>query len=450
MSELVDDDARTWDWTKNPKQDEFVWDRSREACWVAGRGAAKTSSACFRIYSTCYDPETGSVRPEWKGARIAMFAPISKQLKGGPLMKFDEIFGEMGLILHRVNGHDPRRELVGDITLYAFNVGKDGSGVEATRGSEYAICWLDEAAQMPEKTYALADTLLRQKRRNNSPYGHQLIVTSTPRGKNWLHTQFMSKVPTGPGVWHRDGAMIIRSTTLESIEAGFVPDGYGGKYLPGTLMYEQEKLGETISWGGLVFPDFDFAKHVQDPFTPPPLHFVFGGIDIGTADPTAIYAGGMDAQGGIWILDEFYERRAKFDDWADIAGAWDKKYAVREWRVDSDLTVRMMKSAGLRAKVPYKAKDAAGTVINYINQKFASGQIHINPKCKNLIRELETYHHKEGAEDSTGEKTMLGTIETGQDDHAIDALRYLILPLSSAAAGLNYGQSVGFSIGARA
>lgn len=442
VAELVAelDDTRVWDWTKNPKQDTFVWDRSKEAVWIGGRGSTKTSSASFRILTTCYDIDTGAVRPDWRGARIAIFAPISKQLKGGPLEKFDEIFGEMGLILHKVNGHDPRRELAGDITVYAFNVAKDGSGIEATRGAEYAIIWLDEAAQMPEKVSALGDALLRQKHRNNSFYDFQFIITSTPRGKNWLHTQYMSKVPTGPGMWGRNGALIIRSTTKESIEAGILPEDYARKYTPGTLMYQQEILGETVSWGGLVFPDFDFTKHVYGPDIPPfldtpPLHFVYGGIDIGTADPTCLLVGGIDASGGVWITEEYYERRARFDDWADLCGAWDKKYAVRGWMVDSDLTVRMMQHAGLQARAPYKAQDAASVAINYINGKFAKGELHIHARCKNLIRELETYHHKEGDYDErTGEQTILGTISTGQDDHAVDAFRYLIFPLSSAAA----------------
>jgi len=443
----VIDEGPLWDWTLNPKQEDFVWDRSRFAIWQGGRGSTKTSSAEFRIYTTCYDVETNSVRPEWQGARIAVFAPVSKQLARGPLEKFDEIFETLGLITNKVNGHDPRRELVGGIIVYAFNVAPDGSGVEATRGGEYAIAFLDEAAQMPPKVLPLTNALLRQKHRSGRSFDYQTIITTTPRGKNWVHHQFMSKVPEGSGAWHRDNAFIVRTTTLESIQAGILDNDYVENmgYVPGTLMYRQEVLGEAVSWGGLVFPDFDFRRHVPDPFTPPALHFVYGGIDIGTADPTVLLVGGMDKQGGIWILDEYYERRARFDDWADLAGTWDKKWSVREWRVDSDLTVRMMRHAGLRAKTPYKASDSANTTINFINQKFAKDELHISPKCKNLIRELETYHHKE---DTSGEEApILGTIKTGQDDHAVDALRYLILPLSSAQAAQSYGQEVEFRVG---
>ena len=116
-----------WDWTRNPKQDEFVWDRSRFAVWVSGRGGTKTSSGCFRLMTLVQDPA-------YQGARIALFAPVSKQLKRGPLEKFDEIFEPTGLLLRKVNGHEPRRELAGGITLHAFNVGPQGEGVEATRG----------------------------------------------------------------------------------------------------------------------------------------------------------------------------------------------------------------------------------------------------------------------------------------------------------------------------
>ena len=90
---------------------------------------------------------------------------------------------ETGLVLKKVGGHQPRRELINGITVFFYNVGPHGEGMEAIgRGPENAGAWLDEAAQMPAKTQNLANATLRQKRRDGTFYPYQALYTTTPRG----------------------------------------------------------------------------------------------------------------------------------------------------------------------------------------------------------------------------------------------------------------------------
>jgi hypothetical protein len=58
--------------------------------------------------------------------------------------------------------------------------------------------------------------------------------------------------------------MVVRSTTKESVEAGLLPENYieDMGYVPGTMMYRQEILGEVTTWAGLVF-DFDAQRHIS-------------------------------------------------------------------------------------------------------------------------------------------------------------------------------------------
>ena len=447
-----EEQGRVWDWTRHPKQDLFIWDRARFAVWQGGRGSTKTTSGMCRIWTTICDMETGEIRPEWRGARILIAAPVFKQVKRGPVIKFDEVFDDTGLVLHKVNGNAPRRDLEGDIEVHFFNVGPTGEGAESWRGSEYAIFYPDEVAQMPEKTFNLGNATLRQRHPNGTPYAYQTIMTTTPLGQNWLWRRLLNpptraeyKDIAGNPMYPDDKIFIIESSTQESVDAGILEPDYIANmgYIPGTLKYQEEVEGKVIATAGMVFEQ---SWNMISPENPLPKHFVgvCGGIDYGTVDPTAIILAGLDARGAVWVFKEFYEARAKFNEWIALVGDWNKEFTVRKWAVDSDLLVKMMRPH-VTCAPPYKASDAAGTAINYINQLISRGMFNIDPHCYGLISEMRAYRHKQIY--SGDEVTFLQKVESNQNDHAIDALRYAIFPLSSIAAAQNYGKSVEFSIG---
>lgn len=457
------DAERVWDLSRHPKQLPFIWDRSRFAIWQGGRGSTKTISGMWRILTTCYkvedddgnmlDYDDWEVRPEWVGADILIAAPVSKQLKRGPLERFDEVFDDTGLVLQRINGDSPRRHLEGDITVYFFNVGPQGEGAESWRGSAYAIFFPDETAQMPEKAFMLGNATLRQKRPNGTSYSYQTIITTTPLGENWLWRRLLNPetratylTRDGKPMYPDDRLFTTTSTTWESIEAGILDMDYVDSmgYTPGSMQYNEEVLGLVVSKAGLVF---DQKWRLISDVNPAPNAFVavYGGIDPGNIDPTAIIIAGIDLEGRIWVLREFYMANARMDEWIDKIGEWSKEFGVRRWYVDNDITLRMMKSANFKAYFPYKAKDAADDAVRYINNRIAQGSFNIDPSCRGLLSEMSGYKYKEVW--SGEEVTFLQKVQQHQPDHAIDALRYAIFPLSAARAAQSYGKEVGFAIG---
>ncbi len=444
------DEERVWDLTRHPKQLPFIWDRHRFAVWQGGRGSTKTISMVWRILTTCYkvedddgnmlDYDDWDVRPEWEGADILIAAPVSKQLSRGPLARFDEVFDDTGLIVQRIGGDNPRRHLEGGITVYFFNVGPQGEGAEAWRGAAYAIFAPDETAQMPEKSFMLGNATLRQKRANGTSYAYQTIITTTPLGENWLWKRLLNpetratyltrdKQPMYPD----DKLFTTTSTTWESIEAGILEPDYVDNmgYTVGSMQYDEEILGLVVSKAGLVF---DQKWRLISATNPKPNAFVavYGGIDPGNIDPTAIIIAGIDLEGRMWVLREFYMANARMDEWIDKVGEWAREFGVTYWFVDNDITCRLMRAAGFTAKFPYKAKDAADDAVRYVNNRIAQGSFSIDPSCRGLLSEMSSYKYKEVW--SGEDVTFLQKVQPNQPDHAIDAMRYCILPLSSAAA----------------
>lgn len=417
---------------KGPQIDIFYDDR-RFIYYKSGRGCGKTVSACMRIARMI---DTGELRP---GARILVMGPTYPQLKKGTLESFDRWLGDYpgnqieppgaNLILEKINGNEPERRLVGGITAYFRNA----SNVDQTRSHEVQLVWLDEAAQMKEQILQLTNANLRQ-------FGahalYQTILTSTPRGKNWLWRQFVNPETR----MDEDKLGFYHITTVEAEELGIAKPGYVEEmgYLSGTAMYEQEILGMEVAWTGNVF-HYQPERDTPYDFTLPKFVTVAGGIDIGTTAPTAVVLVGIDEAGRYWIFREYYQRRADFHDVLKLIGDWHREYNVRFWAIDAaaNLEARMMRAAGFPVFNSMKARDAAGTVVNFVNSLMERGMFRISPDCPALIAELETYEHKEYQ--SGDEVTFLDKVKPNQPDHAIDAMRYCIGYLSSYQARRDEG-----------
>lgn len=405
-----------------PSQWAFLQDKRRFLYFNGGRGSGKSTAAVLKIAGMIED---GTILP---GARIGVFGPTYPQLKKGTLLTFDKWMGPydpvtkigFNLIEKPIEGSEPERRLVNDIVAYFRNA----SNPDQTRSHENQIIWLDEVAQMDEQVIPLTNATLRQFG-NDAHY--QTLMTSTPRGQNWLYRMF---VDPATRIYKEEQIGYYQSSTVEAWEYGVVRDDYIQEmgYVPGTEMWKQEVLAEYVTWSGLVFP-YKPSIHTPDPFILPKFVKVVGGVDIGQVQPTALILLGMDEQGAIWVFKEYYQRRANMHDWMRVAAEWTQEYNVRCWYVDSaaDLELRAMKTT-LPAKPSVKQQDAAGAAVNFIVSKMEREEFFISPECPNLRGELLTYQFKEIA---TGlEKTFLDKVKENQPDHAIDAMRYGALPLS--------------------
>ena len=410
------------DVTKSLKQRDFVVDDRRFLVWIGGRNTSKTTSGVLHIMRLVGDPA-------YQGARILVFGPNYPQMRKGTLVTFDKWFDRTNLVLEKINGNEPERRLVNDIVVYFRNA----TNPDQTRGHETRIVWLDEAAQMSPEVFRLANATLRQEDINGNRGGYQTIITTTPRGKNWLYSRFKDPA-TCP--YTEDQLGYYTMTTLEAHTVGFATDEYVADigYAEGSEMYRQEVLGEFVSWAGLVF-DYRAQRDTPDPFILPQFKRVVGGVDIGITAPTALILIGEDAQGRFWVFKEYYQKRADFHEWVRVCGEWTREYNVRSWHVDSaaNMEIAMMRRAGLVVKPSVKAKDAASTAVNYINSLMKRDMFRLSPDCLALRTEMETYQFKEQL--SGEEITFLDKVKVGQQEHAIDALRYATMGLGGLQKG---------------
>lgn len=391
--------------------------------FIGGRNGGKTTAACARIAGMI---QRGELLP---GARILICGPDYTQLADGTLKTFDKWFGRDGLniITHAVDGNTPRRELVNGIEVLC----RSAMNPDQTRSKECQLVWLDECAQMDEEVFTLTNLILRQFG-DHAPY--QTLLTSTPRGRNWLWRTFLNPETRK---WGEEKVGYYHTTTLEAAEHGIVRQSYveEGGYLPGTDKWKQEIEADFLSWGGLVFDKFHPVRHCPDPFVLPVGGVTYGGIDVGYGGWTALILTRLNpVTGQKYTFKEWYKRGAVPAEWMTIASDWTKEYSVRRWYIDAaaNIEFRAMQSAGLPVFQSMKAKDAAGSAVSYINGEFVAGRMQIDRReCPMLVSEMDTYRYRETQ--SGDEVTFLEKVVQNQPDHAIDAWRYHVLPLSNVA-----------------
>lgn len=417
-------------------QQELYWDDRPTLIFVAGRGSGKTTAMILRLLGMVQRKEIT------RGERIMICGPDYTQLMDGTVKTFDYWFGEVAnLIQHKVNGNKPSRQLKGGIEVLC----RSGMNPDQTRSKECRVILLDEVAQMTSEMLELAHMNLRPTgmRPKHDKRVYQLLLSTTPRGMNWLYRRYGEHLLDHNNDDPEVGA--YRMTTLEAHRQGVVTDAYLSRvpYAPGSTKWKQEVEAEFVSWSGLVYRQDYKLIGPTDPM--PKLLHVAGAIDVGSISPSCILIGGVSEKNEIYIFKEFYQPRALLSDLCRIAGEWTREYHVRSWDVDNDLLWKMMKNARMNAKPPNKTKNAAGFMVEYINDLTARGMYHIDPECKGLLSEKARYEYKDKT--SGDEVTFLDTVKPGQDDHALDTERYLCKRLSSWKATQSYGKAVGVSFG---
>jgi len=201
------------------------------------------------------------------------------------------------------------------------------------------------------------------------------------------------------------------------------------KEYAGTVYFDRYILGRWTLAEGLVYKNFDPEKNTYStPLTEEVIQrsTKYIAVDYGTANPMVFLKIYHDPEAKIIYVDDeyYYDGRKMLQQKTDLEFAQDlQEFAgdnVRAVIIDpSALSFRVQ----LR-RLGFICKEADNDVKNGIQETAAllsSGQIKVNRRNENMIKEFGTYAWNEKAAMQTGEDSVIK-----QNDHAMDALRYYI------------------------
>jgi hypothetical protein len=255
---------------------------------------------------------------------------------------------------------------------------------------------IDEAARV-------SDDLYRAVRPMVAVSGGQVICLSTPFGQRG----FFWKEWTGNGPWQR---IQIAADQCPRLSKEFLAEELRAM---GQSWFRQEYCNSFTATEGLVYPDF--VPAIIDPL-PLPEGKKVGGIDWGWNAPFAAVWGVHDPKTDIlYIVDERYLRSTSLSAHREAL-----KPLGCAWAADSAgaTEIAEFRAAGIQVQ---KADKDIQAGIAAVTARLQTGRLKIFRTCANLIREAALYRYPDERELGTEPETP-----HDRDNHALDALRYLV------------------------
>lgn len=301
---------------------------------------------------------------------------------------------------------------------------KGADNEDSLRGAGIKGLILDEYAFMKPNVWEL---ILRPMLADSKGWA---VFISTPNGFNHFYKladNAQSTLPEYKDWWYSHATTFdnphIDDEEIAQIKAEVSED-----------QFAQEYQAEFRKMAGLVYKDFDRSTHVIKAKDLPDMDsYTHGmGIDFGFTNPTAIVYVGMDYDQNWYVYDEVYKSGMTTDQTADIIetkmGGRMFTYKIGDSAQAQEIANLKMK--GIHIEPVAKNKDSISAGIRLINDmlKIQEGtgkpKLFISENCKNIIYEFETYHYPEEKMDKNSPEDPVK-----ENDHALDALRYLRLKL---------------------
>lgn len=302
--------------------------------------------------------------------------------------------------------------------------------------------YLDESNQMTENAFWLLTTRLRGK------YVRKGIMTTNSDGRSWGWRLFVQKSFTDD----ESAKKMFYSIKAPSTENTHLPDDYISSML---LTYSEARRRREVEadedlFEGAVYPDFRIDKNVIDSFEIPDSWHKVVGMDHGLKNPAAAIFAAVDPDSNVYIFDEFYksgwliEEICKGHRETKEPGINTKLKNARYPNIYIDPSTKAVRGqTGVSEFSTYvehlpekcallTANNEVGAGLDRVSKLFKDHAVTKKPSlfifrnCKNLINELLEYRWE------TQSSSMIGRRNDKEaprkyNDHAVDALRYLIM-----------------------
>ena len=305
----------------------------------------------------------------------------------------------------------------------------DSERMEKILGNEYITVFLNEATQLSYEGMQMASTRLAQK--VTSPDGKiavpKLILDCNPRGpRHWLHYVGVRQIDTEQPLpdaskWARvnfsayDNKANLPEEYLEALEA-----------LP-SVMRQRMLQGIWRDNSGSVYEEFDEDLHLTDPIEIPGDWKRLRAIDFGYTNAFVCLWGAVDHDGRLYIYREHYLARVRTAEHARKILTLSGKESYAATVADHDAGERAeLSSAGIHTEAAYKNVTAG---IQCVKNRLAvqgdgKPRLFFFRNLKHTLSEIYEYRYAPADGRSNLKEEPLKF-----NDHAMDALRYMVMAL---------------------
>lgn len=183
--------------------------------------------------------------------------------------------------------------------------------------------------------------------------------------------------------------------------------------------FAQEYLADFRKTEGLVYKEFTRQIHIYDTAEIDEVTRM-AGVDFGFVNACACISVIKDKRGAYWVYNEWYEKGRTDAQIAEVVSA--KEFIKVYPDPENQGAIKELRDKHVNVMEVVKGAGSVTTGISKIRELLKQRRLKIHRSCVNLIWEFETYHYPktiDGKNDSE--------LPVKENDHALDALRYVIL-----------------------
>lgn len=269
--------------------------------------------------------------------------------------------------------------------------------------------WGDEAGKYPMYFW---ENLQGRASFKESP----IILTTSPYATNWFYTELVRK--------KRSDVLLIQAKSSDN--PYFPQDEFERrKRTMDPRRFAMLYGGEFLRMQGLVYPDF-CEENMVEPCSLPLGTEYFAGIDWGYTEPFVLVVRAVTPDGRHYQVSEFFKSGTTITDQIQVARSKRQQFGIKAFYAGPDQpgSIEEFNRAGLPARPANndvrRGIDAHTELIRTRAYKIFEGT------SPNTLDEYETYHYPE-PDDLSPDQSSKEQNPVGQNDHAMDANRYVTI-----------------------
>ena len=383
----------------HPAQSKVAKSLKRFRVVCAGRRGGKTELAVYEMAGKAFAK---------KGRQIAYIAPTFQQARDIAWVKLVEVCKPITI---KIN--ETRLE----ITVQTADHGRSvislrgWENIDTIRGLAFDFLVIDEIASMRNWEANWMTTI----RPTLTDREGKVLFISTPKGFNHFYDLYNMANDKVKGKDYESFHFTsydnpyISKDEIDKAKSELSED-----------QFAQEYLADFRKQEGLVYKEFDRSKHLYDYEIPRRVEFYMGGVDFGFTNPACVLHVKKDSDLHYWVEEELYKTGMTDAHIADYVKTQRFNFVFPD--PENPAAIKELEDRNVNIREVRKGKDSVVNGINKVRELFKQNRLHISVKCKNLIEELESYHYPDTKD---GHNERENPVKDG--DHAVDALRYVIM-----------------------
>ncbi len=392
----------------SPAQASIAKDLHRFRVVNCGRRFGKTTLAIDQIKACA----------AYREARIAYIAPTFQQARD---IAWEQLKKDCKDAAISINESRLEIRLANTLGSESLIILRGWESIETLRGQLFDLIVMDEVASMRNFWRSWEEVV----RPTLTDRKGEVLFISTPKGFNHFYDLYnLQETDEDFKSFHYTSYdnPHIPSEEIDKAKQQLTED-----------RFSQEYLADFRKTEGLVYKEFDRARHVYTNEVYNPIERL-AGTDWGWTNPASAHLVEKDTDRHYWISNEFYktgQTTAQIIEYVLSLKA--NKFYPDPAEPDRNDEARR---SGLNVREVSKDVEAG---ISCVQELLKQNRIHIHSSCVNLINEFETYSYPEK---KAGHNEYEAPIK--ENDHALDEIRYVLYMQEvkgQAFATVRYAQS---------